>query len=83
MLRGRLAWAHDFNPDRPTTVSFQMLPGYVRRRHGAARAPDSVLVGASIEVAWSNGWSVGTTFDDVFSHLANSFAGKGAIRYRW
>jgi hypothetical protein len=26
-LRGRLAWAHDFNPDRSIATTFQALPG--------------------------------------------------------
>jgi uncharacterized protein with beta-barrel porin domain len=26
-LRGRLAWAHDFNPDRNIAATFQTLPG--------------------------------------------------------
>jgi len=82
-LRGRLAWAHDFNPDRATAATFQALPGASFVVNGAARASDSALVGASAEMVWGNGWSVGATFDGEFSNVTESYAGKGAIRYRW
>jgi len=82
-LRGRLAWAHDFNPDRATAATFQALPGASFVVNGAARASDSALVGASAETVWGNGWSVGATFDGEFSNVTVGYAGKGSIRYRW
>jgi outer membrane autotransporter protein len=82
-LRGRLAWAHDFNPDRSIAATFQSLPGANFVVNGAARVPNAALVGASAEMAWGNGWSVAATFDGEFSNVTNSYAGKAAIRYRW
>jgi hypothetical protein len=31
-LRSRLAWAHDFDPDRSTAATFQALPGARRKQ---------------------------------------------------
>jgi len=82
-LRGRFAWAHDYNPDRSTAATFQALPGASFVVNGAAQAPDSALASASAEVRWLNGWSAAITFEGAFSNVTNSYAGKGAVRYQW
>ena len=46
-LRGRLAWAHDFNPDRSIAATFQTLPGASFVVSGPAQATDSALTTAS------------------------------------
>src|SRR5262249_15612723 len=56
-LRGRFAWAHDFNPDRAIAATFQALPGTSFVVNGAAKASDSALTTASAELKWRNGWS--------------------------
>ncbi|MEE4417708.1 autotransporter outer membrane beta-barrel domain-containing protein, partial [Klebsiella pneumoniae] len=48
-LRGRLAWVHDFSPDRSVTASFQGLPGASFVVNGAAQASEAALVTASVE----------------------------------
>jgi uncharacterized protein with beta-barrel porin domain len=82
-LRSRVAWAHDFNPDRNIGATFQTLPGASFVVNGAAQASDSALVTASIEKKWLNGWSVATTFEGEFSNVATSYAGKGVVRHTW
>ncbi|WP_354109163.1 autotransporter domain-containing protein [Bradyrhizobium sp. S3.12.5] len=82
-LRGRLAWAHDFNPDRNIGATFQTLPGASFVVGGAAQASDSALVTASVEKKWLNGWSAAGTFEGEFSQLTRSYAGKGVVRYAW
>ena len=37
-LRGRFAWAHDFDPDRDIAATFQTLPGASFVVNGAAQA---------------------------------------------
>jgi uncharacterized protein with beta-barrel porin domain len=49
-LRGRFAWAHDFDPDRSIGAAFQSLPGTSFVVNGAAQAADSALTTASIEM---------------------------------
>jgi uncharacterized protein with beta-barrel porin domain len=82
-LRGRLAWAHDFNTDRTAASAFQALPGTFFIVNGAAVAHDSALTTASAEMKWMNGWAAALTFEGEFSDVYNSYAGKGVVRYTW
>jgi uncharacterized protein with beta-barrel porin domain len=82
-LRGRAAWAHDFNPDRAVGATFQALPGASFVVNGARQAGDSALATASAEMKWINGWSAAATFEGEFSNVTRSYAGKGAVRYAW
>jgi len=82
-LRGRAAWAHDFNPDRTVGAVFQTLPGSAFVVNGAALARDSALTTASVQMNWMNGWSVAATFEGEFSNVTRSYAGKGVVRYTW
>jgi uncharacterized protein with beta-barrel porin domain len=82
-LRGRFAWAHDFNTDRNIAATFQTLPGASFVVNGAAQAHDAALVTASAEKKWLNGWSAAATFEGEFSSVTTSYAGKGVMRYSW
>jgi uncharacterized protein with beta-barrel porin domain len=82
-LCGRLAWAHDFNPDRTIAATFQSLPGASFVVGGAAQAHESALTTASAEMKWMNGWSAAATFEGEFSDVTRSYAGKGVVRYTW
>ena len=82
-LRGRAAWAHDFNPDRTVAATLQTLPGASFVVSGAAQAADTALVTASAEMKWLNGWSAAATFDGEFSNVTRSYGGKGVVRYSW
>src|SRR5450432_517027 len=82
-LRGRAAWAHDYNTDRNIAAVFQTLPGASFVVNGAAQAHDSALTTVSAEVKWLNGWSAAATFEGEFSSVTQSYAGKGVVRYAW
>jgi uncharacterized protein with beta-barrel porin domain len=82
-LRGRVAWAHDFDPSRNIAATVQALPGASFVVNGAAQASDSALVTASAEAKWLNGWSAAATFEGEFSAVTGSYAGKGVVRYSW
>ena len=82
-LRGRAAWAHDFNTDRNVTALFQTLPGASFVVNGAAQAHDSALVTGAAEMKWLNGFSLAGIFEGQFSNVTNSYAGKGIARYSW
>jgi uncharacterized protein with beta-barrel porin domain len=82
-IRGRAAWAPDFNTDRGIGATFQTLPGASFVVNGAAQAHDAALVTASAEKKWLNGWSAATTFEGEFSRVTNRYAGKGIVRYSW
>ena len=82
-LRGRAAWAHDYNPDRAIGATFQTLPGASFVVNGAQQAADAALVTGSAEMKWINGWSTAATFEGEFSNVTRSYAGKGVVRYAW
>jgi uncharacterized protein with beta-barrel porin domain len=82
-LRGRFAWAHDFDTDRAAGATFQSLPGASFVVNCAAQASDSALVTASVEKKWLSGWSAAATFEGEFSDVTRSYAGKGVVRYTW
>jgi uncharacterized protein with beta-barrel porin domain len=82
-LRGRAAWAHDFNTDRTIAAAFQTLPGASFVVNGAAQASNAALTTASAEMKWLNGVSLSATFEGEFSAVTRSYAGKGVARYSW
>jgi uncharacterized protein with beta-barrel porin domain len=82
-LRGRVAWAHDFDPDRSVAASFQALPGASFVVNGAAQAHDAELTTLAADVNWLNGWSARAAFEGEFSDVTRSYAGKGVVRYTW
>jgi len=82
-LRGRFAWAHDYNTDRSIGATFQTLPGASFVVNGAAHSPDKALTIASAEVKWRGGFSLAGTFEGEFSNNSSSYAGKGIARYQW
>ncbi|GIQ76963.1 hypothetical protein BraRD5C2_54110 [Bradyrhizobium sp. RD5-C2] len=82
-LRGRAAWAHDYNPDRSVDATFQTLPGASFVVNGARQARDAALVTASVGKKWLNGWSAAGSFEGEFSNVTTSCAGKGVVRYSW
>jgi uncharacterized protein with beta-barrel porin domain len=82
-LRGRFAWAHNFNTDRNVTPTFQTLPGASFVVNGAAQSPDAALVTGSAEMKWLSGFSLAGTFEGEFSQRTKSYAGKAVVRYAW
>jgi uncharacterized protein with beta-barrel porin domain len=82
-LRGRAAWAHDYNPDRAVTALFQSLPGTTFVVNGACGNPDGALVSAGAEMKWLNGFSLAATFEGEFSGNVTSYASKGVAKYSW
>jgi len=82
-LRGRAAWAHDFDTVRSIAATFQALPGASFVVDGARPARDAALTTVSAEIAWLNGVSVAASFEGEFSDVTRSYAGKGIVRYAW
>jgi uncharacterized protein with beta-barrel porin domain len=82
-LRGRLAWAHDYDNTQAINATFQTLPGASFTVNGAAPAPDDALISAGAEMNWGNGVTLGGTFEGEFSRNSESYAGKGVVRYQW
>jgi autotransporter-associated beta strand protein len=83
MLRGRVAWAHDYNTDRNVQSAFVTLPGSAFVVNGAQPAADTALTTVSAEMLWRNGWSASATADAQWSDTTHSYSGKGVVRYSW
>jgi outer membrane autotransporter protein len=82
-LRGRAAWAHNFDRSRDVAATFQSLPLSTFVVDGAAPAADSALVTAGGEFKWLNGFSVAASFEGEFSRVTESYAGKGTLHHSW
>jgi uncharacterized protein with beta-barrel porin domain len=82
-LRGRAAWAHDYDTDRNVAATFQTLPGASFVVNGAAQAHDAALTTASAEMKFVGGISLAATFEGEFSDVTRSYAGKAVARYQW
>jgi uncharacterized protein with beta-barrel porin domain len=82
-LRGRFAWAHDYDTDRSIGATFQTLPGASFVVNGAAQSADKALTTAAAEVKWRNGFSLSGTFEGEFGSNVQSYAGKAVARYQW
>jgi autotransporter-associated beta strand protein len=82
-LRGRLAWAHNYNTDRNITATFQTLPGASFVVNGARQASEAALTTGSAQWKWTNGFSLAGTFEGEFSSTTRSYAGKVEAAYSW
>ncbi|WP_315786428.1 MULTISPECIES: autotransporter domain-containing protein [unclassified Bradyrhizobium] len=82
-LRGRTAWAHDFNPFSSASASFESLPGASFVVNGATAARDVALTTVSAEVNWRNGVALAATFEGEFSAVTRAYNGRSVARYRW
>lgn len=82
-LRGRAAWAHNFDTDRSIQATFLALPGTSFVVRAAAQAGDSALVTGSAEMKWHNNWSATAVFEGEFSNVTRSYGGRGIVRYLW
>jgi len=83
MLRGHLAWAHDWVSDPSLMAVFQALPGAGFIVNGATPAKDSALVTAGTELRFVSGLSLAAKFDGEFAEHSQTYAGTGTLRYRW
>ena len=81
-LRSRVAWSHNYNPDRSIAATsdppWRVLCRQRRLASARCRAHNGVR---RTEV--DDGWSATATFEGEFSHVTRSYAGKGAVRYAW
>ncbi|MGJ4887057.1 autotransporter domain-containing protein [Bradyrhizobium sp. HKCCYLRH3099] len=82
-LRGRAAWARDFNATTSASASFQALPGAGFVVNGAAGARDAALTTVSAEMNWRKGIALAATFEGEFSAVTRSYTGRSVASYRW
>ena len=83
VVRGKLAWAHDFISNPGITASFLALPGSSFVVTGTTPPTDSALVSVSGEYAIAQRVTLGAKFDGDFSGQAQGYTGMASIRFSW
>jgi outer membrane autotransporter protein len=83
LLRGRLAYAHDWAPDQLIGATFPALPGSNFTVMGASYAQHSALTSLAGEVRWLGGLSISAKFDGEFASGASTLMGTATVRYTW
>jgi uncharacterized protein with beta-barrel porin domain len=83
VLRGRLAWAHDWVSNPSLSAGFESLPGAGFIVSGAPIPKDSALTSAAAELTINNSWSLMAKFDGELASGSQTYAGTGTLRYTW
>ena len=83
ILRGRLAWAHDFVNNPALNPAFESLPGASFTVNGAQIPPDSALTSAGAELFITPRWTLLAKFDGEFANGSQTYTGSGTLRYTW
>jgi uncharacterized protein with beta-barrel porin domain len=83
MLRGRLAWAHDWVSNPSANAVFQSLPGTNFTVFGAPVAQNAALASAGAELRITPRLFLIGKFDGEFATGSQSYAGSGTLRYAW
>ena len=83
VLRGRVAWAHDFVSNPSIGAVFQSLPGSNFTVNGAPIAQNSALASAGAEFLPDPRLTLLAKFDGEFADGSQTYAGSGTLRYSW
>jgi uncharacterized protein with beta-barrel porin domain len=83
VLRGRLAWAHDWVSNPSLGAVFETLPGSNFTVNGAAVPQNSALTTAAAELHLTANWTAIAKFDGEFAPTAQTYAGTGTLKYSW
>jgi outer membrane autotransporter protein len=80
---GRLAWVHEFEPNRAINAAFIALPGAAFTVNGPRAARDAARIDAGAKLALRpNAWLY-ANFDGEFSTRSQSYASKGGFKLAW
>ena len=83
VLRGRLAWAHDFVSNPSLSAAFESLPGSSFIVNGAPMPQNSALTSAGAELFITPRLTFLAKFDGEFAPGSQTYAGSGTLRYTW
>jgi outer membrane autotransporter protein len=83
ILRGRVAWAHDWVDNPALAAAFQTLPGASFIVNGAPIPHDTALMTAGAELRITPSLSVIAKFDGELANGYQAFGGSGGLRYTW
>jgi outer membrane autotransporter protein len=83
LLRGRVAWAHDWVTNPALSAAFVALPGTSFIVNGARAPQNSALASAGAELHIARNWSLLAKFDGEFAASSQTYTGTGTLRYSW
>lgn len=79
----RVAWLHEFNPDRSVDASLTASPAAKFSAEGAPAASDVAKVIAGLRLDVNERVGLFALFDGEFSGHSESYAGTGVIKISW
>jgi outer membrane autotransporter protein len=79
----RVAWVHEFNPDRGVDSFLTLSPEAVFTAEGAAAASDAAKIYAGLKLDLAENIGLFGYFDGELSDRSQSYAGTGAIKISW
>jgi len=83
ILRGRLAWAHDWVSNPSLSAAFESLPGSSFTVNGAPIPQDSALASAGAQLFFTANWSLIAKFEGEFAPGSQTYGGSGTLRHTW
>jgi uncharacterized protein with beta-barrel porin domain len=79
----RVAWVHEFNPDRNLDSFLTQSPAATFSVDGAPAASDAARVNAGLKVDINETVALFTYFDGAFSDRSQGYAGNGGLKISW
>jgi uncharacterized protein YhjY with autotransporter beta-barrel domain len=79
----RVAWVHEFDPDRSVDSFLTLSPEAAFSPEGAAAASDAARVNAGLKLDLAENVGLFGYFDGEFSGRSLGYAGNGAIKISW
>jgi uncharacterized protein with beta-barrel porin domain len=79
----RLAWVHEFRPERNLGAAFTVLPAALFTIDGARVASDALEVKTGAKLKLSDNSSLFANFDGEFAGRSRSYTGTAGFNYTW
>ena len=83
LLRGHLAWRHDYSGRPVSLATFDSLPQAAFTVYGTAAPRDALTASLSSEWRFGNGWSARAKVSGEISSGALSYGGSAGLRFVW
>lgn len=79
----RLAWVHEFRPDRSQDATFLSIPGPNFTVFGPRAASDAAQLDAGLQLALNSSAVLQANFSSELSGASSRYSGSGALRVAW
>lgn len=79
----RVAWVHEFRPDRSQDATFLSIPGPNFTVFGPRTASDAVQLDAGLQLALNSSAVLQANFSSELSGSSSRYSGSGALRFAW